>query len=97
MSRRLEIGDTVSTSYNTGPYKVKKIMRGCTCPSFVQSLNGDDTPSREHMHILCKKDGDKSDYYLNGFDEDLKSVWNSDSLILHNVATINKPVQLTLF
>lgn len=83
---RYRVGMRVRTSYNSGPYVIIQVFEGCTCPSFVDSLNlGDKAPkSRPHVHLICKRLDPrygKGDYFLNGYDENLKSVWNDDYLI----------------
>lgn len=82
---RLREGMIVRTSYGTGPYVVTNITHGCTCPSFLDSLDMSNPPaSAPHLHITCRRVGEKrSDYFLNGYDEDtLMSVWSDDYLII---------------
>ena len=95
---RLEIGDIVKTSYGTGPYRIIHIERDCTCPEYIISLDGDESPSKPHLHLTvylvekghCDKEGLS---WLNGYDENtLQSVWDRDYLIPQL-----QPVQTTLF
>ena len=95
---RLEVGDIVKTNYGTGPYRILKICRGCTCPSPADELNMINPPgSAPHMHLVCARLGDdphSPKFYLNGFDEKtLKSVWSSDYL---QIVKNNRLVQMTL-
>lgn len=74
----------VRTSYGTGPYSISKITEGCTCPRFLDSLEfGDSAPkSKPHYHLECKRLDNKRDtYYLNGYDDNMMSVWGNDRLI----------------
>jgi len=63
-------GDIIKTSYDTGPYEVLEILRGCTCADYIDTLNGHQIPREPHMHFTCHgvKDGRKG-YYLNGYIE----------------------------
>jgi hypothetical protein len=70
----------VRTSYDTGPYRIVSILRGCTCPEYLDTINmTDPPPSRPHIHMTVEKPGDtprNSPYYLGGYDEEtLESVW----------------------
>jgi hypothetical protein len=42
----LAVGDIVKTSYETDPYRVVDIRRGCTCPSYVERLNWSEKEPR---------------------------------------------------
>lgn len=94
---RIEIGMTIITSYGTGPYVVKEIVRGCTCPEYVRSLNGDNRPSEPHIHIVCEKPEKEKEhpYYLNGYRSDGSNVWSNDRIML--TGKQHKAIQLTLF
>lgn len=80
---RFQKGQIVRTSYGTGPYVIMSIYGPSTEPSFVSSLNGDNTPSKPHFYLTVRPIGVKgnSDCYLNGYDENGNSVWNNDRLI----------------
>jgi len=85
----IKIGDRFRTNYGYGTYIVTQIKRGCTCPEYVRSLDGDDSPSPPHVHIVCRENPPRfeshkdRDFYVNGYDEEtLRSVWNDDYLIL---------------
>ena len=74
----------VRTSYGTGPYVITKVSGPYTDPSFVASLNGDNTPSKPHYCFVCKDVGNPRSHesYLNGYDENCNNVWRSDRLIV---------------
>ena len=80
---RFQKGQIVRTSYGTGPYIITSVYGPSTEPSFLSSLNGITTPSKPHFCLTVRPVGVKSssDCYLNGYDEDGNSVWNSDCLI----------------
>ena len=89
---RLEIGHTVKTNYNTGPYQIVEIIRDCICPEY---LDEDESPSAPHMHLTCRDQDRRGKFYLNGYDENtLKNVWSNDYLI---ICENSKPVQMTCF
>lgn len=79
-------GIIVRTSYGTGPYKILEVKHGCTCPSFIDAINlgSAATASKPHCHCICRSlnEPDKrKHFYLNGYDENLNSVWDSDRLV----------------
>ena len=77
-------GMIVRTSYNTGPYEVTDVTGPSTEPSFVDMVNGRNTPSKPHYYLTCRRVGvpGKSDFYLNGYDENCNCVWGNDRLIV---------------
>lgn len=82
---RIHNGMVVRTTYGTGPYRIVDFEKDCVCPSFTDAVTlGADAPnSRPHYHIVCRKVGEnKGFYYLNGYDENLNSVWGEDRLIV---------------
>lgn len=87
---RVYRGMVVRTNYGTGPYVVTDFIKGCNCPSFLDTLEfGKDAPqSRPHYHILCKKVGERGQFHLNGYDENLNSVWDNDRLIACDEETL---------
>lgn len=89
---RIQKGMLVKTSYNSGPYIVESVEGNCDCPSFLDSLEFSEAAprSKPHTHIRCNRLGGnkKEFYYLNGYDENLNCVWNSDRLILLHEETL---------
>lgn len=82
---RVYEGMIIRTSYGTGPYEIVKFKEGCTCPKFLDTLElrGDAPPSRPHYHFMCHKVGEHKDiYHVNGYDENLNSVWDTDRVIV---------------
>lgn len=99
---RLEVGDIIGTNYDTGPYQIIDIERGCTCQEYVRSLDGDETPSTPHMHLTVKGLIDHhagKTYWLNGYDENtLQNVWRpSDRIFSAEYRGRKLPVQMTMF
>lgn len=96
---KLREGMYVKTNYDTGPYRIVEILRGCTCPEYVRSLEGDETPSPPHIHLIVKKPGDtprNNPYYLAGYDEEtLRCVWSKDRLYVVSPRDVFR--QLSLF
>lgn len=83
---RFHKGMRIRTSYGSGPYVVTQVVENCTCPRFLDTCNlGDKAPkSRPHVHLVCKAldpHYEKGDLFLNGYDNNLNSVWGSDYLI----------------
>ncbi len=97
---RLEIGDVLKTSYNSGPYIITNIQRGrrgfFTSGSYTGKNPGYPLPV--HMNITCKQfNGTGTPFYLNYYDEKtLKSVVPNCNDFLIPLPPV-KPVQLTLF
>jgi len=93
---KLQKGMIINTSYGTGPYEIKKIKSGCTCPEYHRTINGDDTPSETHNHIVVKYLDEKQGSapgYLNGYRDDGSNVWNDDKIIVKSL----NDYQLSLF
>jgi hypothetical protein len=106
----IEIGDIVRTSYNTGPYRVVKIDRGCCCPSYFEDMEymgrPGAKPSEPHIHMTLvktdfpthRKPSEADCYWINGYawkGGRWRSVWNSrDYLIVEGHAA---GAQLELF
>ena len=83
---RYRKGMRIRTSYGSGPYVVTQVKENCTCPKFLDACNfGDKAPwSRPHVHLLCKKLDPamgSGNFILNGYDENLNSVWGNDYLV----------------
>jgi len=94
----LQVGDVIRTSYGTGPYRVVEILRGCTCPSYLNQIERDDEApaSRPHVHMECRLVGREKEgpFTVSGYDDEtLKSVWNGDRIEIVGQAT----TQLNLF
>jgi len=77
----VRLGACIRTSYGTGPYIVAKIDGPCTCPEYVQSVDGNNRPSKEHYHLTVKGPNDKREGWPPGFTLDGRSVRNGDRLI----------------
>ena len=95
---RLEVGDIVKTNYGTGPYDISHILRDCTCPKYLDSIEMENPPaSKPHIHLTCRDpENPRRLYWLNGYDErTLKSVWSPDDCLIY--CGQNKSVQLSLF
>lgn len=93
----LRVGEIIRTSYDTGPYVIIALDGPCTCPSYLDHINGHDHPSEPHWHITCKLHGvaeDRKDYWLNGYRPDGTCVWSRDHLIFEGPA---RGVTLDLF
>ncbi len=56
-------GMLIKTNYS-GPYRIKAIKRGCTCPSYLETGN-----IQPHLHIACSCPKGTGHYSLNHFDE----------------------------
>lgn len=72
-TNRLEPGMLIRTSYGTGVYRIKRIDRGCTCPSFQAGINATmDNPAprrKPHIHIVATLPDGSGHYFLNDYDE----------------------------
>lgn len=95
---RIEKGQIIKTNYDTGPYEVINVTRGCVCPNYHDVIEMLDPPaSLPHIHLVVRGlEGHNRGHigWLSGFDEEtLKSVWSSDELI---ICKNLHPVQQTL-
>jgi len=99
----LRRGDVIETNYGTGPYVVEEVVRGCTCPSYLEEINcdGGPAPSPEHVHQVLRLESPpdgrmNGPFYLNGYDEEtLESVWSDDRIVRLDRHAVG--VQLGLF
>jgi len=75
----LRVGMFVRTSYGSGPYEITHILRDCTCPECLDTIEmNDPPPTKPHIHLTCIKPGSsgRSKFWLGGYDEEtLESVW----------------------
>lgn len=64
----IEIGDTIRTSYGTGPYQVLRITAGCNCRSYLDVVNDRVRRVIPHLHFLVRdlRDGG-SNCHLNRY------------------------------
>lgn len=86
------VGQVVRTSYGTGPYIIRNISGERTDPSFIDSLNLQEKAPRSLPHrnfeVSPLSDPKKKGYFLNGYDENLRSVWTDDYLVICEVETL---------
>lgn len=81
----LAVGDIIQTKYESGPYRVVDIRRGCTCPNYVAQLNSRTKlpPAPAHLHVTCVPPDapeERKDYYwLNCYLEEKSRIRNVDS------------------
>jgi len=70
------------------------IRKGCTCTRYTDQINGINTPSEAHNHIVCQdQDGSRDSAYLSGYRDDGTSVWTDDKIQILNT----NQCQLSLF
>lgn len=103
---KLEPGMLIETNYS-GPYRIKSVTRGCTCPNYVDTINLKSPPPQPpHIHIVCSDpDGKGTPSYLNGYDEETlksldKSYCGEKEELDYDYITISeqdKPIQKTFF
>lgn len=102
---RLEIGMLIKTNYS-GPYRIKKIIRGCTCQGYIETLSLRDPPlGRPHIDIVCTRPDRTGVFYLNRWDEDTlrsldKTYCGMKTKLDYDVIEVmdcDNPVQMTLF
>lgn len=96
---RLQVGDVVITNYGTGPFLVTEIHGPCACPEYLRHINGDDTPSEPHFHLVCSRDNGTGTAWLNGYRLDGSCVWSDDRLTVIGSRGSRRPraVQMDLF
>jgi hypothetical protein len=95
----------IRTNYS-GPYRIKEIERGCTCPLYRDEIEMDDPPPQpEHIHLVLTDPEGKGKYYLNHYIEsELRSLdksWCGMKPELDydyiEILEQDKPVQMELF
>lgn len=88
----LHIGQVVRTSYGTGPFIIRNISEERTDPKFIDALNLQEKAPRSLPHrnfeVSPLLDPKKKGYFLNGYDENLRSVWSDDYLVICEVETL---------
>lgn len=88
----IRVGQVVRTSYGTGPYIIRNISGERTDPSFIDSLNLQEKAPRSLPHrnfeVSPLSDPKNKGYFLNGYDENLRSVWTDDYLVICEVETL---------
>ena len=71
MTTRLTQGMLIKTNYGTGPYRIKKIVRGCTCAHYLDQINMDNPPDLPpHLHLILTSLDGTGEFYLNYYDEE---------------------------
>lgn len=94
---RLEKGMLIKTNYGTRLYRILLVKRGCTCPSYSDSINLRNPPdSPEHMHIILEDpDNKRSKFYLGWYiEETLTHIDGKDKI---EILESDGPVQGSLF
>jgi hypothetical protein len=95
---RIEVGQMLGTSYETGPYRVARVTRGCTCTHYLDSINGIERPLPPHLHLrLTDLEGDEVG--LNYYDEaTLRSYGPGGSLGAGALALLenDQPIQTSI-
>ena len=101
---RLEVGMLIKTNYS-GPYRIKEIERGCTCPLYLDQINMANPPAQpKHIHLVVTSPDGSERSYLGYYDEETlisldksycgeKTELDYDHII---VLGCDKPVQMTL-
>lgn len=82
----IAINQIVRTSYGTGPYRITGFSGPHMSPSYINTLDGDDTPSEPHYDITCTHIVSGGEYYLNGYRADGTSVETDDKLFFDGLA-----------
>lgn len=102
---RLEPGMLIKTNYS-GPYRILKIERGCTCPLYLDELDFDDPPPQPpHIHLTLTNPDGSGRMYLNYFVEETltslqKTICGQKAELDYDYIIVldqDKPVQQSLF
>lgn len=92
----LRVGALIRANYRTGPYVVTKVNGPCTCAEYLRMIEGDDTPSEPHYHLVLRDADNPSkkapERWLNGYRPDGTNVWRDGDRIM-----LVEAVQLRMF
>ena len=103
---KLTKGMVIKSSYDNWTYRIQSVVRGCTCPAYLDEIDMDDPPPRApHIHVKCTDMNDKGEYWFNWYDEEtLRSIdtsWCGMKRFLgYDYIVIlpnDKPIQMELF
>ena len=88
----IHVGQVVRTSYGTGPYIIRDISEESTEPRFIDLVCLHEEVPRSLPHRNFKvsplSNPNQNGFYLNGYDENLRSVWTEDYLVICEVETL---------
>jgi hypothetical protein len=95
----------IKTNYNTGPYRIKKIMRGCTCAHVLAEINMNTPPPLPpHLHLIVTNPDGSGKFYLNYYDEETLISYGpgshdgtKDQIIILTPVKPMTPMQMDLF
>ena len=102
---RIEKGMLIETNYS-GPYRITEVKRGCTCPTYPDSMDmADPPPQPPHLHLATTRPDGTGRFGLNHFSEETslslqktycggKAVLDFDRVIIMDQ---DGPVQQTMF
>jgi hypothetical protein len=102
---RLTQGMLIKTNYGTGPYRIKKIIRKCTCPHVLATINLNNPPALPaHMHLIVTGPDGKGEFYLNYYNEETLISYGpgsydgtKDQIIVLPPDKSLRPMQMDLF
>jgi hypothetical protein len=102
---KLAQGMLIKTNYNTGPYRIKKIKRDCTCAHFLAEINMNNPPPLPpHLHLTVTNPDGSGEFYLNYYDEETLIGYGpgsydgtKDQIIVLTPDMPLKPLQMDLF
>jgi hypothetical protein len=98
-------GMLIKTNYGTGPYRIKKITRGCTCSHILSQINMNEPPNLPpHLHLVVTSPDGTGEFYLNYYDEQTLISYGpgsydgtKDQIIVVIPDKPLKPLQMDLF
>lgn len=102
---KLNPGMLIKTNYRTGPYRIKKIIRGCTCAHLLAQINMKNPPDLPtHLHLILTTPEGRGEFYLNYYDEQTLTSYGpgsyegtKDRIIILTKDRPLPPIQMDLF
>lgn len=100
---RLEVGHIIRTNYDTGPFRIQSILRGCTCTHILDSIESRELPLPPHTHLvlryITRDHNEGKEGYIGYLDEETMHTYGEGGVLINDEIILcenDAPVQATL-